>query len=1011
MNLFVKTKKLWMLTLILCMIGSIFTYTAEASAIRNTLSQPPWKEVPSQPSPGPSARFASAMAYDEDTGKTVLFGGADINYDVLNDTWVWDGEKWTDATPADPNDSPVPSEYSEMAYAGPGKGVLLFGGENRDIYNKTWLWDGTKWNDLTPADTSVNYPPARFEFSMVYIGDGEVLLYGGFNDVSAALYDTWIWNGTSWREVTPADPDDSPITSWRTSMAYDEKNDEVVLFGGYTLDSPPLSNKTWIWDGMKWNLRSPAASPPPRVFASMVYDSNIEKVILVGGEATYVPKDDVWFWDGADWTEQPEANIPELSLSNMVFDSRKGQSVLFSGYNDIYLFETTWTHRISEISDVNMTSLSNAENRVTDWSVEFKTGRYGNLTGQTDTITIQAPAGTILPSSNTDYAIDGVSALSVTQSASNEATITFSQNISANTNVTVAMNGVANPPADNYASNEFAVATSQDIAWTSASDGMVFLVPDRVELGATPTTVTVGGSSSVTGVVYDRKNIPVSGIDISLTATSGTIGSPSVTTDANGRFSTNFTASSDPGTVTITAADIANPSFTATATVQVNRAIPVPDHIQLNATPSAITVGGSVTLSGIVYDSQALPVAGVVVDLTATSGTIGSPSVTTDANGRFSITFTASAVPGTVTITATDIANPSVTATVSVQVNNRSNGGNSGGSGPSSSPLTSTNGKLTVPPGKSGTVSLGDEVTVTIPANVSSKELQITIEKVANSELPANKYLPLSSAYEISKNIPEDFSKPATITIAFNSSSLKDEQKPVVFYFDEKKKEWVEVGDGRVVGTRISVESNHLGTFAVFGVPRKKDEPTPEKTFNDIAGNWAESRIKQAINLGLVKGYPDGSFKPNHTVTRAEFAVMLMNALKPRNDGAALTFKDASKIGDWARTAIAQAVQADIITGFTDGNFRPDAEITRSEIATMIARALRLTSDQSVTGFADEGKIPTWAKRGVSAMKKQGLMQGKGNNNFFPDDAATRAEVVTVLIKMLQQTPPGKPTN
>lgn len=900
-----------MLTFILGMIGSIFTYTAEASAIRNTLSQPPWKEVPLQPSPGPSARFASAMAYDEDTGKTVLFGGADINYDVLNDTWVWDGEKWTDATPADPNDSPVPNEYSEMAYAGPGKGVLLFGGENRDIYNKTWLWDGAKWNDLTPADTSVNYPPARFEFSMVYIGDGEVLLYGGWNDYGP-LYDTWIWNGTDWREATPADPNDSPTVGWRTSLAYDMKNDEVVLFGGYRSDSPPLSNTTWIWDGQKWTAQSPAQSPPPRVFASMVYDSNIEKVILVGGEATYVPKDDVWFWDGADWTEQPEANIPELSLSNMVFDSRKGQSVLFSGYNDIYLFETTWTHRISEISDVIMTSLSNAENRVTDWSVEFKTGRYGNLTGQTDTITIQAPAGTILPSSNTDYTIDGVSALSVTQSASNEATITFSQNISASTNVTVAMNGVANPPAGNYASDEFAVATSQDIAWTSASNGMVFLVPDRVELEAIPTTVTVGGSSSVTGVVYDSQNIPVSGINISLTATSGTIGSPSVTTDANGRFST---------------------------------------------------------------------------------------------------TFTASAVPGTVTITAAAIANPSVTATVSVQVNIQSNGGNSGGSGPSSSPLTSTNGKLTVPPGKSGTVSLGDEVTVSIPANLSSKELQFTIEKVADSELPANRYLPLTSTYEISKNIPEDFSKPVTITFKFDSSSLKAEQKPVVFYYDEKKKEWVEVGNGRVVGTRISVESNHLGTFAVFVVPQKNDQPVPETTFSDIAGNWAEDHIKHAVSLGLVKGYPDGSFKPNHTVTRAEFAVMLMNALKPRNDGSALTFKDASKIGDWARTAIAQAVQADIITGFTDGDFRPNAEITRSEIATMIARALRLTTEQSVTGFADEGKIPTWAKLGVSAIKKQGLMQGKGNNNFFPDDAATRAEVVTVLIKMLQQTQPGKPAN
>ena len=72
----------------------------------------------------PPARFAAAMGYNEETGETVLFGGADADCDVMNDTWTWDGERWTgqDARPI-PADSPAPRQYGRIAYAGPRKGM------------------------------------------------------------------------------------------------------------------------------------------------------------------------------------------------------------------------------------------------------------------------------------------------------------------------------------------------------------------------------------------------------------------------------------------------------------------------------------------------------------------------------------------------------------------------------------------------------------------------------------------------------------------------------------------------------------------------------------------------------------------------------------------------------------------------------------------------------------------------------------------------------------------------
>ncbi|MFC4600819.1 S-layer homology domain-containing protein [Cohnella hongkongensis] len=83
------------------------------------------------------------------------------------------------------------------------------------------------------------------------------------------------------------------------------------------------------------------------------------------------------------------------------------------------------------------------------------------------------------------------------------------------------------------------------------------------------------------------------------------------------------------------------------------------------------------------------------------------------------------------------------------------------------------------------------------------------------------------------------------------------------------------------------VISGTIGRFAAIAANRPIEEteeeqqnPQPDVRLNDIAGHWAEAGIRQAVEKGNVAGYPDGSFRPNRTVTRAEFVVMLMGALK-----------------------------------------------------------------------------------------------------------------------------------
>jgi len=163
--------------------------------------------------------------------------------------------------------------------------------------------------------------------------------------------------------------------------------------------------------------------------------------------------------------------------------------------------------------------------------------------------------------------------------------------------------------------------------------------------------------------------------------------------------------------------------------------------------------------------------------------------------------------------------------------------------------------------------------------------------------------------------------------------------------------------------------------------------------FADIAGHWAESDIKSAAAKGIVSGYPGGAFKPDHPVTRAEFVAMLAGAMKLEGSDAALTFTDYGQIGGWAKPAVAQAVQAGIVAGYSDGSFRPNTPVTRAEMAVMIAKAtgVELTG-HAQTNFADDAHIPAWAKSYVEEVRIMGIIHGRDSNLFAPHEPLTRAE-------------------
>lgn len=182
-------------------------------------------------------------------------------------------------------------------------------------------------------------------------------------------------------------------------------------------------------------------------------------------------------------------------------------------------------------------------------------------------------------------------------------------------------------------------------------------------------------------------------------------------------------------------------------------------------------------------------------------------------------------------------------------------------------------------------------------------------------------------------------------------------------------------------------------------------EPQPElPDLKDISKHWAENQILKAMKLKLINGYPDNTFKPNNPISRAEFVSIVVRAFDLKGDKATLSFKDSNEIGDWAKEAIAKAVQAGIINGYDDGTFRPNENIRRSEIAVIIARAMemKLGSDNS-TGFADNEAIPEWAIAAVKYLKEQKIIEGRGDNQFVPNANATRAEAIVMILRMIEK--------
>src|SRR5260221_7407689 len=192
---------------------------------------------------------------------------------------------------------------TNLAYDSTHHNVVLFGGihSHSDTPNDTWIWQGHRWTQQQPAANPVGRQGA------VLVDDPEmhaVVLFGGVTFTGTFLNDTWAWTGLNWVQLFPAH---APSVRYGAAAAFDPVRHVVLLFGGTSCICAGGMDDTWEWNGLDWSQAHPSSSPSGRGFARLAVNVAHGEAVLFGG---FEGLQDTWTWDGVTWTQAHPNNTP-----------------------------------------------------------------------------------------------------------------------------------------------------------------------------------------------------------------------------------------------------------------------------------------------------------------------------------------------------------------------------------------------------------------------------------------------------------------------------------------------------------------------------------------------------------------------------------------------------------------------------------------------------------------------------------------------------------------------------
>ena len=313
--------------------------------------------VLAQPATRPPALAYHRLAYDSESDRVILFAGRPNPIFLSDETWAYDFNSgtWLDMNPMN---SPAARAVHAMTYDTLADRVQVFGGiVSAGATSDTWSYDFNTdtWSSLAPATR----PSLRLAHRMAPdIESGQVILFGGGQlpgtGVVIFLNDTWAFNATTntWTEMSPAV---HPIGRVHPGMAYDPESDRVILFGGATEGTPGeeagFQQDTWAYDfnTNAWTNMNPVTKPSARFHHAMTYDTESDRVILFGGFTGTSSNAETWAYDfnGNAWTLMSPLSQPtERRRHAMTYDTESDRVILFGGDASGFV-DDTWAYDLN----------------------------------------------------------------------------------------------------------------------------------------------------------------------------------------------------------------------------------------------------------------------------------------------------------------------------------------------------------------------------------------------------------------------------------------------------------------------------------------------------------------------------------------------------------------------------------------------------------------------------------------------------------------------------------------
>lgn len=189
----------------------------------------------------------------------------------------------------------------------------------------------------------------------------------------------------------------------------------------------------------------------------------------------------------------------------------------------------------------------------------------------------------------------------------------------------------------------------------------------------------------------------------------------------------------------------------------------------------------------------------------------------------------------------------------------------------------------------------------------------------------------------------------------------------------------------------------NMALYAKWTAWPKDPNPSPP-ILKDVEQHWAKDMVAELTARGIIKGYSDGTFRPNEPISRMHVAALLTRAFTIES------VREVNKFSDVPSThpyydAIMALQQAGIVDG-TNGAFQPTEQMTRAQLAKLLVGAMGLTPE-GTTSFTDVDSNH-WSSGYIAVLEREGIALGN-NGRFRPNDSVTRAQVVAFLYRVLQK--------